>query len=163
MKKIIFLIFALFLFNSVFAQTNKWSSISYSYSKGPVSPEYQFNYVILINETGAGKLSYTKSSITNDYDFAVGKSGLKKLNKALKNSKVFVVSAEDMKADQNMIGGPANDLQITMWQAPNLDAKPTVIEVPTQVKPAYADKVNKLYDTINGLVPADIWDKVKSK
>jgi len=96
--------------STAFAQSNKWSSLSYSFSKGPVSPEYQYNYTININDNGTGTLIYTKLSASDEYDFKVGKKGMKRLNNALKKSGIFTVSPEEMKSDQNLIGGPSKVL-----------------------------------------------------
>ncbi|MEP7146375.1 MAG: hypothetical protein ABI792_05155 [bacterium] len=163
MKKILFLVFTLFLISKSYSQAGEWATISYSYSKGPVSPEYQYNFIILINETGAGKLTYTKSSITKEYDFAVGKKGLNKLNKALMKSKVFVLSEENLKSDKNITGGPQKDLLINRLQYATQDTKPATIQVPSQVNVKYSDNINKLYETIEGLVSPDIWDKARSQ
>jgi len=159
MKKLIFLGIALFVVSTSFAQSNKWSSISYSYSKGPVTPEYQYNYTIDINPDGEGKLIYTKSSKTSEYDFRVGKKGRKKLNAALSKSQVFTVSADEMKSKEMVVGGPQRSLTITKWQSPMLDARPEVIIVPSQVNDIYSAGVNNLYDTIENLVPNSVWNK----
>jgi len=157
MKKLIFLAITLFIVSASFAQSNKWSSISYSYSKGPVSPEYQYSYTIDISADGSGKLLYTKASTTSEYDFKVGKKGRKILNNALSKSKVFSVSPDEMKSSQNLIGGQQRSLTITKWQAPNLDARPEVIMVPSQVNDTYSAGINDLYDTIENLVPYSVW------
>lgn len=159
MKKTILLFIVFFFSNSLIAQNNKWESISYTFSKGPVSPEYQYSYVISINNDGSGKLNYTKAAVTNEYDFIVNKKGRKSLNKVLKNSNVFTVSADDMKSDQTLMGGPSKTMIITMWQAPNLDQKPTTIEIPSQVKPEYSEGIENLYDEVENLVPDDIWKR----
>lgn len=161
MKKLIILIFALCFVNTGFTQSTKWSSISYSYSKGPVSPEYQYSYTILVYSDGSGSISYTKSSGSSLNMFSFGYSGLGKLNKALKNSQVFSVSPEKMKSDNTLIGGPSRSAKITMWQSPNSDAMPTIIEIPGSVSPEYSSGIENLYNTIEGLVPSSIWDAVK--
>lgn len=163
MKKLLFLVFTFLLFSNGYSQSGEWASILYSYSKGPVSPEYQYNFNILLNETGAGKLTYTKSSVTKEYDFAVGKKGLSKLNKALKKSQVFILSEENLNSEKNIVGGPENSLLITVLQSANQDSKPPTITIPSQVNEKYSANINKLYETIESLVPSDIWDQAKAK
>lgn len=163
MKKIFFLFLSLIISSTVFAQSNKWSSLSYSYSKGPVSPEYQYNYTININDNGTGTLIYTRMSASDEYEFKVGKKGMKRLNNALKKSGIFTVSPEEMKSDQNLIGGPSKGLSVTMWQEPNLDQKPTVIEAPANINDTYLENMNALYDTIERLVPSSVWTKAKGE
>lgn len=157
MKKTILVFFAIIISNSLFAQNNKWENITYTYSKGPVSPEYQYSYIISINRDGTGKLTYTKAGVTNEYDFNVNKKARKNLNKVLNNSNVFIVNAEDMKPEQTLVGGPSKTMIITMWQSPNLDQKPTTIEIPSQVKTEYSEGIEDLYDEVENLVPDDIW------
>ncbi len=159
MKKIIFLYIVFVFYSPAIAQSDNWASISYIYSAGPVSPEYQYNYTINIDRAGTGTLTYTKASVSNTYDFSFGKKGMKKLNNALKNSQVFAVSPADMKADQNMIGGPSKSLSITMWQEPNLDQKPTVIQIPEQINDTYSAGINELYIVIEKLVPMSVWNQ----
>lgn len=163
MKKILFLFLSLMICSTAIAQSNKWSSLSYSYSKGPVSPEYQYNYTININDNGTGTLIYTKLSASDEYEFKVGKKGMKRLNNALKKSSIFTVSPEEMKSDQNLIGGPSKGLSVTMWQEPNLDQRPTVIEAPSNINETYLENMNSLYDTIEKLVPSSVWTKAKGE
>ena len=162
-KKLLSLAVLLFFCSSAFSQSDKWASISYTYSKGPVSPEYQFNFTITIDNAGVGILSYSKSSITNNYDFSLGKKGMKKLNSALSKSKVFSVNADSMKADNSIIGGPTKNLSVTMWQEPNLDQRPTVIQIPDHVKEKYSANLNDLYNVIENLVPNKVWNKATAQ
>lgn len=164
-KKIVFVIVFLpafmILTDSLSAQNTHWSTLDYSYSKGPVSPEYQYNYRIIVNEDRSGILVYTNSSSTKDYNFTVGKKTFKKINKQLKNCSVFSVNPDEMKSDKNLIGGSNRKLTITMWQAPNIDAKPTTIEIPSQLNDNYSECMNKLYDLIENCVPNSIWEKAR--
>lgn len=162
-KILISILISFFFYGTLFAQNTHWSTLDYSYSKGPVSPEYQYNYKIIINENMTGILIYTNSSTTKDYSFNIGKKSMKKLKKSLKNCKVFSVKPEDMKSDKNLIGGQQRELKITMWQAPNLDSRPEVIDIPSQVNEEYSECLNNLYNRIENIVPDDIWDKAKSQ
>ncbi len=161
MKTLTVFIFSLIFLSSGYGQSNKWSTILYSYSKGPVSPEFQYSYTILIYPDRSGTLTYTKSSGTRIIMFGFGYSGLSKLNSALKKSKVFTLSPEQMKSDNNLLGGPSGSAKITMWQSPNVDAMPTIIEIPANVNPEYSEGIENLYRTIEGLVPDSVWNEVK--
>lgn len=158
---IVFLTAFMTLTGSLIAQNTHWSTLDYSYSKGPVSPEYQYNYRIIINEDRSGILVYTNSSSTKDYNFTVGKKTLKKIKKQLKNCGVFSVNPDDMKSDKNLIGGSNRNLTITMWQPPNVDAKPTTIIIPAQLNDNYSECMNKLYDMVENSVPNSIWEKAR--
>lgn len=163
MLKYYFLFFVLLISGISFSQSDRWSSISYSYSSGPVSPEYQYHYILNISENKTGKLIYTKKDKTNEYDFSFGKKSMKKLNKSLKKSKVFSVSPDQMKSENNLIGGPERSLLITKWQSPDLDARPETISVPSQVNELYSAGIDNLYREIENLVPSDIWKKARGE
>ncbi|MBV6477333.1 MAG: hypothetical protein HGGPFJEG_00071 [Ignavibacteria bacterium] len=164
-KKIIFIPVLIYLLSisltTLHAQNTHWSTLDYSYSKGPVSPEYQFNYRIIITEDRNGILVYTNSSSTKDYNFKVGKSTFKKIKKQLTACDVFSVNPDEMKSDKNLIGGPISELTVTMWQPPDVDAKPTMIVIPSQLNEKYSESFNKLYDLLENSVPNSIWEKAR--
>jgi hypothetical protein len=147
------------------AQTPRWSTVEYYHSSGPVSPEYQYHYTILIEENGNSKLSYTNAKGTDEWSFQVpcNKTGIKKLNKALKKSKIFDVGMDDMKNENTLIGGKEDRLTVILWQDPSLDQPPTRIEVPANVKDQYAERIQKLYTTIISLVPASVKEQAGIK
>ncbi|MDZ4711935.1 MAG: hypothetical protein SGI89_06365 [bacterium] len=160
MKKLI-LMFCILLAGSCFAQTNSnWSNVMYKYYTGPVSPEFQYNYEVQINKDGSGSLAYTKAGNTATYDFNIGRRGKKKLNRTLKGSKVFQVPESSLQSDSKLMGGPERNAVITMWQSPDLDQKPQMINVPGNVTQEYQQGVYDLFDVIENLVPDSVWDKV---
>lgn len=161
MRKLIFFLFFFCIPAFVFSQSTNWSTIESKYFTGPISPEFQYNYSIVINKDGSSMLIYTRGGTTNEYNFRVGKSGRKKLNRALTNSKVFEVSEETMKMKGSLLGGSQRSISITMWQSPDLDQKPTVITVPGAVNPEYDNGVGELYTTIENLVPKSVWNKIR--
>ena len=164
MLKNLILIIIIFAVTEIsFSQSIRWSTISSSYSKGPVSPEYQYNYTIDISENGTGKLYYTKSSVTNEFDFNVSKKCIKNINKALTKSKVFKLRPDELASENALIGGPERSITITKWQSPDLDARPEVIIVPSQIKEIYSAGIDKLYKTIENSVPANVWKKAKGE
>lgn len=161
MKKTLLLlcIFGFVINYSAYPQQSKWSTISYSTTSGPISPEYQYNYSIIVNNNGSAKLVYTKSSTTNEYDFTITKSELKSLNGYLIRSKVLSLNADDFKTDKNLLGGAERKMLITLWQSPELDSEPPTVEIPKQIRKKYSENVFKLYGYIEKLVPESIWKK----
>lgn len=145
------------------AQSDNWATIDYTYSKGPVSPEYQLTYQIIIDKSGNGKLIHTKASVTNEFDFKAGKKSMKALNKKLKKSEVFSVPSDEMKAADNMIGGPTRSMQIIMWQSPDLDQKPVTIDVAPHLNEAFSDNMFSVYAHLEDMVPQSIWEKAAGK
>lgn len=160
MKQLKYIFLTVFLLVPVlsFAQMPRWSMLEYKHSSGPVSPEYQYNYTVVISEDGSSKLSYTNSDGTKEWDYKISsnKKGMKKLKKALNRSKVFEVSSDEMKSTEQMIGGKNSELTITLWQDPTLDSMPEMINVPSQVKSEYKEGIDNLYSTIVALIPQNI-------
>lgn len=155
MKKIFLLILILFCSASLFAQNNTWNSVAYTYSKGPVSPEYQYSYTITIYNDGNGSMVYRKGQDSSSNDFRISKKQKKSLNKALNSSNVFAVTPEQMKSETTTVGGPSKSIIITTTDIDNAQ-----ITVPSQVKPEYAEGIDELYNEIENLVPASIWQTV---
>ncbi len=143
------------------AQTPKWSTIEYINSSGPVSPEYQYNYKVVINNDGSSLLSLTDSEGDKSWDFKIpsGKSGMKKLNSAVKKSKLLTVGTDEMKSEKNLIGGKVEKVVITLKQDPSLDQPPTRIESPDNVNDKYKSGITKLFNTIRNFIPKDIKEK----
>ncbi len=156
--KLIAVFTAILIASSVSAQSPRWSTIEYVRSSGPVSPEYQYNYSIVINEDGSSKLISTNQEGTKEYDFIIpnNKKGMKKLRKELKKSCVLKMSPDEFKSDNTLIGGKTNKLIITLWQDPMLDQPPQKIEIPSNVKEEYESQIDRLYTTIMNLVPASV-------
>lgn len=140
-----------------FAQSTRWSTIEYQHSSGPVSPEYQYEYKVVINEDGSSTFSYSDMNRKFDREFRIpsGKKGMKKLKKALKKSMIFDVTPDEMKSSEKMIGGKENKLTVTLWQDPMLDQMPEKIEVPSQVKDEFKNGIDNLYSKIIELVPSE--------
>lgn len=168
MKKILVLAILIFLTAGAEARY-KWEKISYYHATGPVSPEYQYNYNILIDEEGNGKLEYTKSGKTNVYNFNVSKRNVNALNKAILSSKVLSVSSDELKSEKNLIGGPVNSCTITLpfpdeeEYDENEKEKPPVIIIPNFVTENYSAGVNNLYLLMETLVPDSIWEQAQGE
>ena len=160
MKTIILVLFILFSADMTFCQSTKWATVDYHYSKGPVSPEYQYSYNIIISKDGSGTLIYDKAGKRDEYNFRVGKKNMKKLNKSLRNSQVFEVNQDSLKSNSEMIGGPERNVTVTMWQNPDLDQKPQIITVPNSLKDEYRADFENLFNTIEKLVPDSIYEKI---
>jgi len=166
MRKLLIILFVL-VSSAAFCQdsnhNSKWSNILYNHTSGPVSPEYQYSYSISVNFDASATLTYSKSGVTNNYEFTPGKKAMKKLNKALKKSNVFSIPADRMKSDKTSIGGQIQNATITMWQPSDVDRRPESIVIPDQVNDTYKPGIENLYKQIENLVPASIWEKAKSK
>lgn len=142
----------------------KWEKISYYHSRGPVSPEYQYSYIITIDDEGVGKVEYTKLGKTDTYDFSLTEKNLKVLNNAILKSKALSVAPADLKSEKNLIGGPVYSCTITLpfpdrEEGEEEKEKAPVIIIPSEVNEKYSKGVFGLYETIESLVPSSVWSK----
>jgi hypothetical protein len=143
-----------------------WSYLNYFKSSGPVSPEYQYSYVILIKNDRDAHIEYKKfvnGKDSNTYaPFKISKKNFKKLVSLINKSKILEVDLNTIKADKYPIGGKTGYLTVTYS---TILANPTmpdkVLTVPTFVKEEYAKNITKLYTFIEKLVPKSAWKKVK--
>jgi hypothetical protein len=157
--KAIFLFFIFAVIPSAVLSQNNWTTIDYNYSSGPVSPEYQYNYQIVINSNGTGNIIYTKGTEKTDNSFRISRNGLNRLNAAIRNSQVITVDPNDMKSNENLMGGKSRTLKVTMSQPVNTDQPPRVINIPSQLNSTYSAGVLDLYYVIEMLVPPSVWHR----
>ncbi|MBK8982971.1 MAG: hypothetical protein IPM38_11755 [Ignavibacteria bacterium] len=156
LKKICFSVIMMFISSGLYSQNTNWATLSYYFSNGPVSPEYQYSYRINLNESGEGVFYYTNTEGSRERNFTVSAEAMEKFNKYFKISDVFSVSPDSMKSEMNLMGGSVSTLEVTMWQAPDLDARPTTITIPVHIKDEYFDDINCIYKKIENLVPNEI-------
>ncbi|MFZ1320887.1 MAG: hypothetical protein WAT71_04965 [Ignavibacteria bacterium] len=156
MKNLLIIVFLFALSLSVSSQTS-WEQITYHHLSGPVSPEYQFSYNILINSDGDGVLEYTFKGFTTNYDFNVSSKGINNLNSAILKSQVLDVSKEELSSDKNLIGGSLSNATITLNN--NQNDTNSKITIPNFVNEKYAEGVSDLYLVIEKLVPNSAWSK----
>ncbi|MDZ4711936.1 MAG: hypothetical protein SGI89_06370 [bacterium] len=164
MKITLMLILILFISASGIQAKSKWEKISYYHSRGPVSPEYQYSYIITIDDEGVGKLEYTKLGRTEVYDFSLTEKSLKTLNNAIQNSKALTVSPADLKSEKNLIGGPVYSCTITLpfpdrKEGEEEKEKAPVIIIPSDVNEKYAAGVFNLYQVLESVVPTSVWNE----
>ncbi len=143
-----------------------WSTIEYHYYTGPVSPEYQYRYKVIVNEDkNCQFIYYYSASVDTNYyqnSFTITDSQLAELNKAVKNSKVL---DENVSEESNPpIGGTQQYAYIIVVDPnPDLDQSPRRIEIPVFPEAKYKENIEKLYSTIQGLIPPSIMEEAKSK
>jgi hypothetical protein len=165
-KNLLLVLFMFFAISSVYSQEkyyNKWTDIEYHYSSGPVSPPYQYKYIIKISESGAGTISYTKgTNATKEASFTVSKKNLKKLTSAVKKTRVMEVDPNEMKAEQK-IGGAVHYTIVTVINTnPNLDQGPRHLQFPYAVNETYLKNITALYTLIESLVPQSTLDTINN-
>ena len=156
LQKTCLLVFIMFISTGLYSQNTNWATLSYYYSNGPVSPEYQYSYRINLSETGEGVFYFIKAEGSSERNFTVSADAMEKFNKYFKISDVFSVSPDSMEADLKLIGGAVSTLEVTMWQEPDLDARPTTITLPAHIKDEYFDDISCIYKKIENLVPKEI-------
>lgn len=161
MKKIFIAICFMIFTGNVFSQDTHWSNLSYFYSNGTVSPEYQYSYQILLNEDGEGILNFKNADGNKEKNFNVSAEDMVEFNKFFTVSDVFTVDPETMKAHEGSDGGSIRKLEVTMWQSPELDAMPRIIRISEYLNKKYTEDMRCIYKKIEALVPEEIYKEFK--
>lgn len=163
MKKIIFTLAIVLLSSNVYSQDTHWANLSYYYSNGTVSPDYQYSYQIMLNENGEGIVNYKNSEGNKERNFNVSSEDLENFNEYFKGSDVFKVDPDKMKSHDGKDGGSVRTLEVTLYQSPELDAMPTIIRIPEYLNKKYTDEMKCVYSKIEALVPEEIYKELKIK
>lgn len=148
----------------------KWSTLEYSFRSGTMPPPYFYSYSILINSDDASgflKYAFDYSQEDNpplEYKLTLSEEQMGILNEAIKESKVLCEEIESVPDSLQPIGGSVQNVKITIVNPdPNLDQPPRIIETPYFPIEEYKDGLENLYETINKLVPENIWEEIKTK
>lgn len=169
MHKII-ISFVLFLLISCAGSKSgpKWSSVSLMYESGPLPPKYQYSYTVTVNTNGDGGMvgfigaDASNSSLT--YDFKCNADCIKKISDAIKNSKLLEEDIAVLPEGKRPIGGHLEKVRVVLEnENPNLDQPPKVKESPYFPDEKYRSGLNSLYETIQKMVPASVWDDFEKK
>lgn len=165
MKKILLLLAVFLLSTQVsFAQDNQWFTITYKYYSGPVSPQYQKTYSIIINHDRSAEISYHQGmnkKAPQVESFTVSKTNHKKITKLIKKLGILDgVTPKD--SVDGKIGGPERNMTITYGNPnPNLDQP--VRSVTFRQSDYASGDVRKLFDTVEKVVPKKIWSKLEKE
>lgn len=143
----------------------EWGILEYSYRSGPVSPEYQYSYQIIINKDKSGILQYTFPTSENlEYEFNISDEQLETLTCKLTESKIFDGEIPSLSGEEIPDGGSNESVRIVIPNPdPNLDQPPKVISSPVYPQMSYKINLDKLYTCINELVPKDLKADAESK
>ena len=148
----------------------EWSALDYSFRSGTMPPPYFYSYNILINSddtSGFLKYAFDYSQEDNpplEYKLTFSEEQMGKLNEAIKESKVLCEEIESVPDSLQLIGGSVQNVKIIIVNPnPNLDQPPRIIETPYFPTEEYKEGLDNLYETINKLVPENIWEEIKTK
>lgn len=147
-----------------------WASIQYFYDSGPLPPQYHFEYFLNMNKEGicnlACNLGYDKSLPAIIYNFNVSPDTIDILDKAIKESGALTTVIESLPPDEHPIGGSTQKVRIiltTPKSESQYDRPPKLIETPEFPVEKYKPSLEKLYKTINTIVPKNIWNDLDQK
>ena len=157
MKKNLIAIIIFFFAFSLHSQT-KWELITCSHSNGSVAPKYQWKRVITITNTGKGEYSYDTNA-DNDTSFSnefqLSKKELKKLNSAVKKSKIMKVLPGEMRDLTKRKSGGWVEKIIIKPADKNSETEDNSLIYIFPMKEKYAEAMDDLYNLISELVPQD--------
>lgn len=143
----------------------EWGILEYSFWNGPVSPEYQYSYKIIINKDKEGILQYSFPTSENlEYKFNITDEQLETLNGKLKESGIFDGDIPSLPDEEIPDGGSNESVKIIIPNPdPDLDQPPKVINTPVHPLTSHKINLDKLYSCINELVQKDLRTDAESK
>jgi hypothetical protein len=144
-----------------------WTYIDYKYNSGPLPPKYYFEYICRINNDGSALLMYKKGYSDTiqqkTCDFQVSKDTIAILNKFITDSKILSEEIQSMPENEHPIGGHIRYVSVIIVDTnSNIDRPPRVISSPAFPVEKYKTGLDDLYDFMASLIPAEVWNKVKS-
>ncbi|MBI5403032.1 MAG: hypothetical protein HY959_06500 [Ignavibacteriae bacterium] len=169
MYKIFFSFLSLLIISCAGSQSGpKWSSVSLMYESGPLPPKYQYSYTVTINTNGdGGVVCFVGADPSNPsltYDFKCTPENTKKIDEAIKKSKILEDEITEMPEGKRPIGGHLEKVRVILEnENPNLDQPPKVKESPYFPDEKYRSGLNNLYETIQKIVPSSVWDDFEKK
>jgi hypothetical protein len=142
-----------------------WEILDYSFSSGPVSPEYQYGYRIIINYDRSCFIQYFIPGSDNfEYTFSIINEQMEMLNIKLNECRIFDDDIPSLALEEIPDGGSNETVSITVPNPdPNLDQPPRVFSSPVYPQEPYKTNLDKLYSYINELVPENIKAEAESK
>ena len=171
MKKIILILIFFISVSCSKSQDNQakiWSAITYNFFSGPLPPQYQNKYSVVINEDNYCYFSY---SIGFDSDanstskiFTVSDDNIAMLTQLVNESGLLEGKIISLPEHKHPIGGSLRSVSVVLKQTdPNLDQPPPVYVAPYFPVEEYKEKLEKLYEYIYMLVPQDYRDEFIKK
>lgn len=148
-------------------QSSDWSVVNLIYESGPIAPQYQYSYSVIINSDKTGEYLYAFPMGDEKkfrYNFSISNEQMKGLNSAIEKSKVMGVDIPKLPDEKVPIGGSLTRVLITVVNPdPNLDQPPKVYESPYFPAEGYKENLESLYNFIENLVPKEIVKKASDE
>jgi hypothetical protein len=143
-----------------------WSSCQYFYSRGPLPPPYHYSFEITVNKDGNGAINYHLGYGENtplNYTFTVSAEDLKLLENKVCQSKIATGNIVENEGN-HPVGGPTEYARIIVPNPnPDLDQPPRVFQSPVFPKDEYAEGLKELYESVQKLVPGEVWLEINGK
>jgi hypothetical protein len=149
-------------------QTKIWSTITYNFFSGPLPPQYQNKYSVVINEDKNGYFSYSIGIDSNENStskiFTVTDDNIAMITQLVNESGLLEGKIISLPEHKHPIGGSLRSISVVLKQTdPNLDQPPPVYIAPYFPVEEYKEKLEKLYDYIYMLVPQEFRDEYIKK
>ena len=148
-------------------QYSEWSVVQLNYESGPIAPEYQYSYSVIINWNKTCEYLFTfpmGGEKKLQYQFTVNKEQFKGLQEAIEKSKLIGKDIPKLKDEEIPIGGSLTNAKVVVVDPdPNSDKPPKVYESPYFPAKEYRENLEALYKYINELVPKNIIEKAETE
>jgi hypothetical protein len=172
MEKLLLTIFLLLAFSCSKSQVKipgsiqdneEWAAISYNFNAGPVSQQYQYNYIVTISSEKTCAFLFNYSDDLNyTREFSISETDFNKLTELLKSSRILEVEiASDPTAP---LSTNIRYVSIVFKQSDaNADRPPKMITAPNYPAVEFKNDLDNLYDYIESLIPEGIKKEAEDK
>jgi hypothetical protein len=133
-------------------------ALVYDWREGSLPPPYHYSYTIRMKADGAGELVFVPGYSGSETPiwtetFSVSSAQRSSLYTLMREKGLF--SREWPPSDELRVGGSTEWLQVT--------ANGTQVQLPPQLRPGDDTTLSAVYASINNLVPAEVWTKIRQE
>jgi hypothetical protein len=137
-----------------------WEKLAYYHSTGTAPRDIAGSYQIELNESGSGKLEYTKYGKTNIYEFEAGKKSLKELNRIILSGGVLEADTNELRGSKEFTGLPVYLITIFLDKPEGYKKrKHPVVIIQSDVSDKYRKAAFNIYEQVEAIVPKTTWEQ----
>ncbi|MBN1633674.1 MAG: hypothetical protein JW917_05875 [Ignavibacteria bacterium] len=148
-------------------QSADWSVVNLVHESGPLPPQYQYSYSVIINSDKTGEYLYSYPMGDEkklQYKFSITGEQMKELFPAIKKSRIMEINIPKLPDEKVPVGGSLTKVKITVVNPnPGLDQPPKVYESPYFPTEEYKGNLEALYKYIVNLVPKEFIKKASEE
>ena len=137
-----------------------WEKLAYYHSTGTAPKDIAGSYQIELNESGGGKLEYTKYGKTNIYEFEAGRKSLKELNRIILSGGVLDADTNELRGSKEFTGLPVYVITMFLDKPEGYKKrKHPVVIIQSDVSDKYRESAFNIYEKLEAIVPKSVWEQ----